>query len=261
MLLRRFMQHVTEQNWFAVWIDLLVVIIGIFLGLQVTDWNESRRDRVTEQQYIERLLKTTDENIALLEEARSLHLTLKDSHTNALRLLNLPSLSEKERAFLDANLPLVMVWRNIDMNTGFVESLLSSGEWRIITSEVLQEQLPGVNAEARSLNRQLDYFRNWATALMPELIEEMEFTLDLELLSSIGDIDNTSVKASERSTLTFQGGAGDEALLSPGIRAIVAALLAARSNFIGSIEKTLESARKLRDILQDELNDGATPAG
>ena len=54
MILRRFMQHVTDQNWFAVWIDLLVVVIGIFLGLQVTDWNEARQERVTESQYIAR---------------------------------------------------------------------------------------------------------------------------------------------------------------------------------------------------------------
>ena len=257
MLLRRFMRHVTEQNWFAVWIDLLVVVIGIFLGLQVTDWNDARRDRLTEYQYIERLLQTTKENIALLEDAKSLHLTLKESHIETLRLLNQQSISVTEREFLDTNLPLIMVWRNIDLNTGFVESLLSSGEWRIIRSVVLQEQLPGVNAEARSLNRQLDYFRGWGTAIMPKLIHEIEFNLDVDILSTVGDIDNTSVKASERSSLTFQTGVDDEELLSSDNRAMVSAMLAARSNFLGSIEKTLQKAINLREILREEIGGGA----
>lgn len=257
MLLRRFMLHVTQQNWFAVWIDLLVVVIGIFLGLQVTDWNEARRDRVTERQYIERLLQTTTENITLLEDAKSLHLTLKESHIKTLRLLNQQSVSATEREFLDTNIPLIMVWRNIDLNTGFVESLLSSGEWRIIRSIVLQEQLPGVNAEARSLNRQLDYFRGWGTAIMPELIHGMEFNLDVEILSTVGDIDNTSVEASERSSLTFKTGVDDEKLLSPDTRAMVSAMLAARSNFLGSIEKTLQKAINLSEILRQEAGNGA----
>ncbi len=44
MILRRFMQHVKEQNWFAVGLDVIVVIIGIFLGLQVQAWYEKREE-------------------------------------------------------------------------------------------------------------------------------------------------------------------------------------------------------------------------
>jgi len=36
------MQHVKEQNWFAVGLDVIVVIVGIFLGLQVQEWYEAR---------------------------------------------------------------------------------------------------------------------------------------------------------------------------------------------------------------------------
>ena len=55
MILRRFMKHVTDQNWFAVGLDVLVVITGIFLGMQVTEWNEARQDRQLEIEYLERI--------------------------------------------------------------------------------------------------------------------------------------------------------------------------------------------------------------
>jgi len=42
MILRRFTEHIKEQNWFAVGLDVIVVIVGIFLGMQVTDWNDKR---------------------------------------------------------------------------------------------------------------------------------------------------------------------------------------------------------------------------
>lgn len=38
MILRRFMKHVTDQNWFVGGLDEIVVVMGIFLGLQVQAW-------------------------------------------------------------------------------------------------------------------------------------------------------------------------------------------------------------------------------
>ncbi len=46
MILRKFMKHVRDQNWFAVTLDVIVVITGIFLGMQVTDWNEQHKEEI-----------------------------------------------------------------------------------------------------------------------------------------------------------------------------------------------------------------------
>ncbi len=43
MLLRRVTKHVTEQNWFAVGLDFVIVVFGVFLGIQIGDWNEERQ--------------------------------------------------------------------------------------------------------------------------------------------------------------------------------------------------------------------------
>lgn len=42
MILRRIREHVTAHNWFAVGIDLLIVVLGVFLGTQVSNWNAER---------------------------------------------------------------------------------------------------------------------------------------------------------------------------------------------------------------------------
>jgi len=42
MLLRRLLEHVRGQNWFAVGIDFVVIVVGIFVGLQVDEWNQQR---------------------------------------------------------------------------------------------------------------------------------------------------------------------------------------------------------------------------
>lgn len=45
MILRRITQHVKEQNWFAVVLDFFIVVAGILIAFQVTNWNEQRQSK------------------------------------------------------------------------------------------------------------------------------------------------------------------------------------------------------------------------
>jgi hypothetical protein len=42
LLLRRLTAHVNAQDWTAVAIDFAIVVIGVFVGIQVSNWNEAR---------------------------------------------------------------------------------------------------------------------------------------------------------------------------------------------------------------------------
>ena len=55
MLLRRVIEHVRSQNWTAVVIDFVIVVVGVFIGIQVSNWNAARVDREIEAQYLARL--------------------------------------------------------------------------------------------------------------------------------------------------------------------------------------------------------------
>ncbi|NGX17100.1 hypothetical protein [Wenzhouxiangella sp. XN24] len=47
------------QNWFAVGLDFVIVVVGVFVGLQVQDWNDSRKERVEEGVLMVRLFEET----------------------------------------------------------------------------------------------------------------------------------------------------------------------------------------------------------
>lgn len=55
MLLRRITGHFQAQNWFAVLVDFFIVVVGVFVGLQVQDWNDARKERIEEQVLLSRL--------------------------------------------------------------------------------------------------------------------------------------------------------------------------------------------------------------
>jgi len=45
MFLRRMIDHLKTQNWTAVGLDLAIVIVGVFIGMQVSNWNQARIER------------------------------------------------------------------------------------------------------------------------------------------------------------------------------------------------------------------------
>jgi hypothetical protein len=55
MILRRIAQHMKQQHWTAFFFELAVVVLGVFIGLQVDNWNDARRDRIDEQRYLVRI--------------------------------------------------------------------------------------------------------------------------------------------------------------------------------------------------------------
>ena len=42
MLLRRITEHVKAQNWTAVALDLVIVVVGVLMAFQITAWNDAR---------------------------------------------------------------------------------------------------------------------------------------------------------------------------------------------------------------------------
>src|SRR6056297_550830 len=84
MILRSLTRHVREQNWFAVGLDFLIVVVGVFIGIQVANWNEARV-----QQERERLLlaELRDEAIRNAEAARSVGEGLRVGAASARRVL------------------------------------------------------------------------------------------------------------------------------------------------------------------------------
>ena len=60
MLLRRITEHVKAQNWTAVALDFVIVVVGILIAFQITNWNDGRSARKLESEYM--ILLTTDQN-------------------------------------------------------------------------------------------------------------------------------------------------------------------------------------------------------
>lgn len=83
MLLRGITKHVKEQNWFAVFLDFVIVVVGILIAFQVTNWSQARQENAAVDSYLNSMSQTiefdlnrldalTDKRVAMMAQARAM---------------------------------------------------------------------------------------------------------------------------------------------------------------------------------------------
>ncbi len=68
MILRRVIAHFRRQEWTAIFIDFVIVVVGVFVGLQVNNWNAAQSDRSREAKYMTRIAEDLRADIVEIDE-------------------------------------------------------------------------------------------------------------------------------------------------------------------------------------------------
>jgi len=71
MILRRITVPVKTQKWFAVGLDFVIVVVGVFIGIQVSNWNEARGDQRAYRDAMTRLAEESAETLQSAAEQRA----------------------------------------------------------------------------------------------------------------------------------------------------------------------------------------------
>ena len=137
MISRRIAEHVKSHNWFAVAIDFVIVVVGVFIGLQVQEWNTARQARARGQTYSARL---TDD---LRYEAWNYEYLIayyKDVRENAERALaamtDAPALSD-EQFLISAYRASQYIFNETRRST--YDEMIATGDIGLIADQRLRE--------------------------------------------------------------------------------------------------------------------------
>src|SRR5687768_6483143 len=96
MILRRVREHVSQHDWFAVAVDLVIVVLGVFLGMQVNNWNEVRVERGAAAEYRRQIIDDLNGNIADLAGRKAYYQAVRNHALAALAAIETPSLPRGE---------------------------------------------------------------------------------------------------------------------------------------------------------------------
>ena len=184
---RRTRQQVEGHNWVAVAIELAIVIVGVFLGLQANNWNAARLDRARADSYhvrlIEDLRKTelgTQVSVAYYRQVRLHALT-------ALRALDRPA-SELGVPFLvDVYQATQIFPRSVKHST--YDEILSSGNAELMGSPALRERVANFYWRMDgliSLTSVIPAYRSRVRSLMPYDVQTLIRAQCDEILTDSG---------------------------------------------------------------------------
>jgi hypothetical protein len=167
MILRRLTQHVNDQNWFAVVLDFFIVVVGVFIGIQVANWNAERLERTQERDYLIRLHGDFVESIN--GQRRDVNFLDRQLSDQAIMIKSLDSCTvtpEDETPFqrgintLGYINPPRIVRRTVD-------EMIAAGRTDIIRNKALKVQLSSIialvewrgNSFSDSVSRMTEHYR------------------------------------------------------------------------------------------------------
>lgn len=129
MLLQRIAKSVKDQNWAVFVIELLVLVIGVFLGLQVDNWNEARIERNAVKTYYDRLIQDLRTNERGLRAHQDYYQNVKAHGEAALSALQTaPGIEiHLNRRLSDLDTKLRMMKRNEERSRNLADYLESTG--------------------------------------------------------------------------------------------------------------------------------------
>jgi cytoskeletal protein RodZ len=87
MILQRVTKSILRRDWFTVLVEILIVVVGILLGLQVNNWNEHRKSLAWEQRFLDDLATEFHSNREQLRQVVKLQETRGAALRDSLTLL------------------------------------------------------------------------------------------------------------------------------------------------------------------------------
>ncbi|MGA9423383.1 MAG: hypothetical protein WBW61_13565 [Rhodanobacteraceae bacterium] len=141
MTLRRIASHFKKQHWTGVFIELLIVVLGVFIGLQAQDWNAARNARADARAYRQGLITdmelSVSRNQTQIDYGR-LQIKQLDLVLSALTSCDLPA--DKQAEF-NAGLYNMGKFDLPIMVMGTIDELNATGNFKLVGTPALRRAI------------------------------------------------------------------------------------------------------------------------
>lgn len=168
--MKNFLRKIKNQKVSKYLIDrigeLVVVILGIIIALQINNWNENRKTKISEKNYLESLLNEFNSNLTRLQKAKNINAGNLDYALEILKYTN-PQYSELT-AFKFDSLLFGIVLREVQFRpgSGVMYEIISSGKLGIFSNKKLRYEIASWESLIQSVKFQEQEHANTRNDLM-----------------------------------------------------------------------------------------------
>jgi len=173
MILRSVTKHVKDQNWFAVFLDLLIVVIGVFIGIQVSNWNVELAGEKQAQVLIKRVYEDLNNDILSMKAELEYQQVVRNYAMTAVDALDGVDTVNDEQFVIGAYQASQVngVWSN----RATYNEMLSTGQINLIKDEQLKGMIFGYYAldfASIPLITKMAPYREFIRGHMPVVIQD-----------------------------------------------------------------------------------------
>ena len=237
MILRRLVEHVRTQNWTAIALDFVIVVAGVFMGIQLGNWNDARAARAEGARYISQLAReyaVIGENI---EGQVASYTEFSKAAQQALVLLaadQAPTSGE-----LTPLLESALGGRIPPREPSALRELISAGKLDLIRQDELRAELMQAQGDAELVSRAFDLLRADLLELSHDLVRYVDFDLSSDLTDPA-----LGVEAQRIASVDVAGLRND-----PDAIVAIKTYLAAQLNMLALERFYLQRIRRVNDML------------
>ncbi len=177
MILRRIVAHFRKQEWTAIAIDFVIVVVGVFIGIQVSNWNEARIERAKEAFTIAALRSDFQALDFSVSHGVCFHRRALDGLQVVAESLNARRLDAKLKERFENGLRFGYVNSASKKASGVLNELLSSGSMGLLSDPALRAALIDYEGFRETAARSGDEFRLIANNYIRSFTDRFDYDL------------------------------------------------------------------------------------
>lgn len=148
--------HLTRYLAYAAG-EIVLVVIGILIALQINNWNDARKDRAREMDYLHNIRDDVTANIAQMDD----YLQTRDAQVAAAQriLAHYNGRPIEDASAFNADSIAIYNWKRFYLGDNTYQELLGSGNFALLTNPGIKDGLLDIEAMYRKLKGEEDHFR------------------------------------------------------------------------------------------------------
>lgn len=183
MLLRRITKHLKDQNWVAVLLDFLIVVIGVFIGIQVANWNDERLTQLERAISMDRLQTESELSVQFIRSVVDQYHRTVDARASVLRKAaegNIHAVEQDEIVLAINYLPF---FQPVSAPRGVYDEVIAAGQFSNLGDDAMRRAITRYYSEIDNLNSAMisqrslsDYLSVWYHPAVRKEFDPEDFT-------------------------------------------------------------------------------------
>jgi len=178
MLLRPLIANLRARDWGAILIEIMILVVGVFLGLQVDNWNDARKAAADGRYYTQRLRDELAESIVRLDKSIADGYSIIEAVHRSQQAIRDGTIDVHHPETFIADFASVNWMVEADVVDGAIEELRSTGRMEVIGDRQIREALSRYYRTLQSARSQEQTSNRGWTLALADIYREVDATVD-----------------------------------------------------------------------------------